>query len=84
MGATIATPQRKCCHINTILVIGCNGSYHNDNFQITSMWYFRLHLPIEEMAIIITMTILFQLMYDCYNLFVNNKWKTSDTMRYTM
>ena len=29
--------NENVCHINTILVIGCNGSYHNDNFQIT--WY---------------------------------------------
>ena len=37
----ILTLKRKCCHFDDILITGCTGSCHFDNFQCSQWWKFH-------------------------------------------
>ena len=47
------TLKRKCCHFDEILITGCTGSCHFDNFQCSQWWKFHQNEDIFVSVIIV-------------------------------
>ena len=48
-----ASLKRKCCHFDEILITGCTGSCHFDNFQCSQWWKFHQNEDISVSVLLL-------------------------------